>query len=171
MPLGSMPSCEDFQKRFDLFFDGEIDGRTMRDLALHVTRCRTCEEELRQNERLQEVVAAAVRAEVDRVDVSSLWRSIEGGLEAPQISLGVRLHERWDTRSGLEARFLALAGSAALAMILFGAFWSRDIPAAPAALANNKAQIDSISSSAPHVAVWSEPKAQTTAIWVASYEP
>ncbi|MGH7858043.1 MAG: zf-HC2 domain-containing protein [Candidatus Binatia bacterium] len=171
MPLGSLPNCQDFQKRFDLFFDGEIDGRTMRSLALHVTRCRACEEELRQSECLQEVVAQTVQAEVDGIDVAVLWRSIEGGLESPRLSLLARARERWEFRSPVEMRFLGLAATVALLLIVASALWPSASGPVPVSVVNNKAQIDTLSSSASAVAVWTEPRQQTTAIWVASYEP
>ena len=191
--LESLPTCQDFQKRLDLFLDGEVDGRTMRELALHVTRCPDCESELRQGERLQDVFGDAVRREVERVDVAALWRSIESAVEAPRLPLAMRLRERWETRSGLEMRFLAIAASAALAVVIVSALWPGSattpgtvqvaevgetgdvramIPLGRTDLrttASNKARIDSLSSSASAVAVWSEPRQDTTAIWV-SYD-
>jgi anti-sigma-K factor RskA len=166
-----MVNCQDFQKRFDIFLDGEVDGRTMRDLALHVSHCTSCEEELRQSENLQKLIAGSIQAGVDRVDAVELWRSIEAGLEAPPPSLAVRLRERWEFRSRWELRTLAVAASALLAVVLAGTLWWA--PAKPVAtrLADNHAQIDRLDSSAPQVVVWSEPEQHTTAIWVASYEP
>jgi anti-sigma factor RsiW len=170
MPLETLPSCQDFRKRMDLFLDGEVDGRTMRELALHIARCPSCEDELRQAEQLQDAFAVAVRAEAERVDVASLWRSIESALDAPPPSLLSRLRERWQTRSGREeTHVLALAASAAVALLVVGAVWSSAVRPVPPRLASNKADIDSLSSSSRSVAVWTEPVQQTTAIWV-NYE-
>ncbi|MGH7819445.1 MAG: hypothetical protein ACREQ9_06720, partial [Candidatus Binatia bacterium] len=157
--------------RFDLFFDGELDGRTMRSLALHVTRCRSCEDELRQSERLQEMFSQVVQAEVDAIDVAGLWRSIEQGLESPRLSPAARVRERWDFRSPMETRFLAVAAAAAFLLVVAGALWPEASEPARVQIADNKAQIDALSSSSSAVAVWTEPRQQTTAIWVAGYEP
>jgi hypothetical protein len=172
-PVGPTSSCQDFQKRFDIFFDGELDGRTMRDLALHVARCRSCEDDLRRAERVQELFADVVRSTVDRIDVASLWRSIEAGLDAPNPSLLRRIAERWQTRSRVETGVVTAFASAAIAAGLLVSLTPTQAPAPTAAVASagpNRASIDRLESSAPAVAVWTEPDTQTTAIWVASYE-
>ena len=177
MPHGSLPNCQDFQKRMDLFLDGEVDGRTMRELALHVARCASCESGLREAERVQDVFTAAVHVEVDRVDVASLWRSIEARLDTPHLSLLGRLSllgwlgERWKLRAGFEFPALAVGAAAAVALVVGAALWSESRAPVPAAVvASNQADIDRLSSSASSVAVWTEPRQNTTAIWV-SYEP
>ena len=166
-----MLQCQDFQKRFDLFLDGEVDGHTMRELALHVTRCLSCEAELRRSESLQERIAEAVESKVDRIDSEELWRSISTGLELPHPSAAARLRERWELRSGPSLASLALAASVALAALVAGSIWLRPSTHPVSRLANNHAQIDRLDSSASDVVVWSEPEEHTTAIWVSSYEP
>lgn len=166
-----MLQCQDFQKRFDLFLDGEVDGRTMRELALHVTRCPSCEAELRGSESLQELIAAAVQSKVDRIDSEDLWRSIAAGLESAPPSLAERLRARWNLRSGLRLPSVALAASVVVAALVAGMFWSLSSVSPAARLADNHAQIDRLDSSAQEVVVWSEPEERTTAIWVSSREP
>ena len=171
MPHGSLPNCQDFQKRMDLFLDGEVDGRTMRELALHVARCPSCESGLREAERVQDVFSDAVHAEVDRIDVASLWRSIETRLEASPLPFLARLRERWKLRSGFEFPALAFAATAVVALVVAAALWSESTTPGPGPrIASNQADIDRLSSSASSVAVWTEPRQNTTAIWV-SYEP
>jgi anti-sigma factor RsiW len=170
MPLESLPNCRDFERRLDLFLDGELDGRSLRDLALHVARCGACEAEVRRAERLQGALGTAVAAEVDRVDVAALWRAIEGGLEVGPLPLAARLRERWRSRSGIEVRFLATAAAVALVLLaVFAGVRNEPLPPTRGKLASNRAHIDSLSSSARSVAVWTEPAQETTAIWV-SYE-
>lgn len=166
-----MLQCQDSQKRFDLFLDGEVDGRMMRELALHVTRCPSCEAELRESEGLQERIAGAVRAEVERVDSESLWRAIETALEASRPPLIERLRERWDFRTGAGLAFAALAAGVVIAALVGGSLWSTPATAPQVHLADNHAQIDRLDSSAPEVVVWSEPDEHTTAIWISSVEP
>ncbi|MGH7802932.1 MAG: zf-HC2 domain-containing protein, partial [Candidatus Binatia bacterium] len=81
-----MLSCQEVQKRFDVFLDGETDGRTMRDLALHVTQCTSCENDLRLYERCHAAFVAFIEREVDRIDVSRLWQGIEVKLDTLPVS-------------------------------------------------------------------------------------
>lgn len=172
MSLGALPNCKDFEKRLDLFLDGEIDGRTMRELALHVARCPSCESGLREVERLQDAVAETVRDGVDHIDVAALWHSVEGRLDARPLPVLARLRERWGVQPAFEMPAMALAAAAAVVLVVAGAIWTRGaLPVAETQVtASNKADIGRLSSSASSVAVWTEPRNQTTAIWV-SYEP
>jgi hypothetical protein len=163
-------SCHDFARRFDGFLDGEMDAHSLRSMAVHASHCESCGLELEQAESMQELLARAVEAEADRLDSSGLWRRIESRLdEEPAPVLG-RLRNRvtgWRWAPAVPA--LAVGGALAAALALL--FWPAAAPPDPVRVADNHAQIDRIESSAPHVAVWSEPAEHTTAIWVASYEP
>lgn len=168
-----MPDCKDFQRRFDLFLDGELDGRAMRELALHASRCVSCEEELRICEGVQTVLAAAVDAELQRVDPAALWTGIRGRLEPIRPSVAVRVRERAERwlRFGADLAPPLWATAAALAVGVAALLWAWQPATRPVAVANNEARIDRLATSANDVAVWSEPEEHTTAIWVASYEP
>jgi len=162
--------CPDFARRFDGFLDGEVDAHSLRAMAAHASHCDRCGAELEQAESLQELLLRAVEDETDRIDAGALWRRVEPQLEP---ALGSAL-PRWrariaDWRRVPSVPALAVGGvlAAALALLL----WPVATPSEPTRVADNHAQIDRIESSAPHVAVWSEPTEHTTAIWVASYEP
>jgi hypothetical protein len=167
-----MLACQEVQKRFDVFLDGETDGRTMRDLALHVTQCASCEADLRLYERTHAAFVAFIEREVDRIDVAKLWARIEPGLAAVRMSRVANLAERWRTRSGNRwlAPGLAAAASFAAVVTIAGLRGTTDEPA-PTAIASNEAHIEALDANAPHVAVWSEPGERTTAIWFANHEP
>jgi anti-sigma factor RsiW len=172
MSFERTPSCADFARRFDSFIDGELDAHSMRAMALHASHCERCGIELEQTESLETLLGDAVEAELERLDTSQLWKSVEARLERPR--LGLPAHAR-----SLLLSFLRWAGpapalvlSGAVAVALFLLLWPRAHPTeAPVEVANNRAQIERVESSAPHVVVWSEPESHTTAIWVASYEP
>ncbi len=78
-------NCRETERLLDTFFDGELDGRLMRDAALHITQCQTCERELQAKERVKTLVVDTVRDQVDQVDPSelkSMWAGIEDGIRA-----------------------------------------------------------------------------------------
>ena len=163
-------SCQEVQKRFDVFLDGETDGRMMRDLALHLTQCASCESELRLYERTHAAFVRFIEREVDRVDVARLWQGIQSGLSTVPVSRFARLGERVRDRVGspwLAPAFAAAASFAAVVTI--AGFRGNETPVVTAA--SNEAHIEHLDANASHVAVWSEPSERTTAIWFASHEP
>jgi hypothetical protein len=165
--------CHDFARRFDGFLDGEMDAHSLRAMALHASHCGTCGRDLENAENLQEQILNAVEGEVEQLDTSALWATIEERLEPARVPLRMRL--RGYSREWLSP-VPVLAFGGALAAIVIALVWPvmsvwRGSAAAPVTIADNHAQIERIESSRSHVAVWSEPSAHTTAIWVASYEP
>ncbi len=185
MPAERTPRCLEFERRFDGFLDGELDAHSMRSMALHASQCEECGKILEEGELVQQALSEAVAAEVAEIDTSHLWSKIEASLEpvaAPRPSLVARIRERLALESWLRP-LPALAMSGAVAALLMAILHgpSEVAQVTPTQLAsqaptpslepNNQAQIERIESSAPHVAVWSEPESHTTAIWVASYEP
>jgi anti-sigma factor RsiW len=168
-------SCQDFARRFDSFLDGEMDAHSLRAMALHASHCPACGRDVEDAETLQELILNAVEAEVERLDSSTLWAKIEARLEPSRAPLRMRLRGYFPQASWPRTvPLLALGG--ALAAVVVALLWPvvsaprRSAPAA-VAIADNHAQIERIESNRSHVAVWSEPSAHTTAIWVASYEP
>ena len=168
-------SCQDFARRFDGFLDGEMDAHSQRAMALHASHCAPCGRDLENAENLQELILNAVEGEVERFDASTLWARIEARLEPSRVPLRMRLRGYSRERSWPRpVPVLALGGAlAALAVALLWPVVSAPHGSAVAAvtIADNHAQIERIESNRSHVAVWSEPSAHTTAIWVASYEP
>ena len=168
-------SCQDFARRFDSFLDGEMDAHSLRSMALHASHCPACGREVEEAETLQELILNSVEAEVERLDASTLWTKIEARLEPPRVPLRARLRGYFLVWSWPRpVPVIALGG--ALAALVVALLWpvmstpQRYAPA-PVTIADNHAQIERIESNRSHVAVWSEPSAHTTAIWVASYEP
>jgi hypothetical protein len=163
-------NCHDFARRFDGFLDGEMDAHSLRSMAIHASHCESCGADLEHAESMQELLLRAVETEADRIDSSRLWQGVESRLEAAPASALRRLRDRMaESRWAPAAPALAIGG--ALAALLALLLWPSTVPSDPTRVADNHAQIDRIASSAPHVAVWSEPAEHTTAIWVASYEP
>ncbi|TMA74928.1 MAG: zf-HC2 domain-containing protein [Deltaproteobacteria bacterium] len=160
-------TCREAEKLLDLFVDGELEARLMRAVALHVTRCAPCEALLQQIERLQDALADAMTDAVADVDFSRLWPSIAGRVDAVQRSwrgLRGRMHElAW------RPTLVATAMAAVLAVSAI-ALW-RELPGATPAAVNNQARIDALTSDAAAVTLLSEPKTNTTVIWVSDEGP
>lgn len=74
-------NCREAERLIDTFYDGELDGRSMRDAAMHITRCKRCEAELAQRERLQTLLGGTIEHEIADVDLSSIWAAVEPTLE------------------------------------------------------------------------------------------
>lgn len=133
-------NCRDAERLIDTFFDGELDGRLMRQAALHVTRCRRCESEVQDRERIHDVLHGSVEAEIADLDLSAIWRGVEAALDrdpparsvapwrlaAASVGAGNLLRRRRapgggsvPERTGLRATgMIALAASLALAVTL-----------------------------------------------------
>jgi hypothetical protein len=86
-------NCREAERLIDTFFDGELDGRSMRDAAMHITRCKRCEAEINDRERLQGLLASIIEDEIADIDVDRIWAAVEPTLK----DVGAR--PRW--RGGL----------------------------------------------------------------------
>jgi anti-sigma factor RsiW len=156
-------TCREVHNLLELFFDSELDPRQMRAVALHSATCRQCEDELRNLERLQDVVARTVNERVDDVDLSLVWSGIESRIKPRPVSWGKRLQAWWAEHEwswGIPA-FGAVATAAAIVAFTF---WQSPVGKKfETALAENPVSVHEISSDS-HVALLSE--ADTLLLWV-----
>ena len=74
-------NCREAERLIDTFYDGELDGRSMRDAAMHITRCKHCEAELAQRERVQTLLSGTIEHEIADIDLSSIWAAVEPTLD------------------------------------------------------------------------------------------
>lgn len=84
-------NCREAERLIDTFYDGELDGRSMRDAAMHITRCKRCEAELAQRERVQTLLSGTIEHEIADIDLSSIWAAVEPTLEQGSRSAGLRV--------------------------------------------------------------------------------
>ncbi|MDG2303051.1 MAG: zf-HC2 domain-containing protein [Candidatus Binatia bacterium] len=77
-------NCRETERLLDTFFDGELDGRLMRDAALHITRCPSCEQGLQAKEAVRSALAATIQHEVESADLSPIWAGVEGAIQGEQ---------------------------------------------------------------------------------------
>lgn len=165
-------TCQDAESLLPLFFDGELDSRRMREVAVHATRCPSCEGSLRELESIQNHLQSMLAEEVDAVDLSGLWPAIEGRLPPPRAALWQRLRLWWEEHE--EPRWgLALPATAAVATIaalaLFASFRIEPIvspDASRVASTDYLPGIDRLETSFESVAVFSDPDTRTTVLWI-----
>ena len=165
-------TCREVANFLPLFFDGEIDARQMRAIALHSTRCSACEQELRRLEHTQELVSETISRAVDEIDLDAFWPAIERRLSTARPPWWPRFRDWWnDGEHGWIIRLPAFAAAAAvavLALLLFTrALQPTAQPAAPQlAAVDNATSIESLDTDVDSVAVLNDPETRTTVLWV-----
>jgi len=162
-------NCRETRPLLPLFFDGELEPRQMRAVALHSTRCVECEGELRQLESVQELVVAHITAAVEEIDLSQVWAGVAPRLAVRPPGLLVRLRTWWDEREFAWPVRAPLFAAAALAAVLAVAVWWRDAPSPNAEIAtrvDNTAVLDSVQSSVDSVALVTDAETNTTLLWI-----
>jgi anti-sigma factor RsiW len=115
-------NCPEISPLVPRFFDGELEGRQMRAVALHVTRCAECEQELRQLEGLQAILGAAIAERIDAIDMSRIWARVATRIEEKPQSWWERLTSRGFgfEMPAFASAWPAFAGAAAVAVLTFG---------------------------------------------------
>lgn len=170
-----MTTCREARPLLPLFFDGELEARQMRAVALHSTRCPECEHELRSLEHLQEAVVAHVDALVDGIDFGRVWAGIEPRLKGRAPAFGERLRGWWEEHAtGWGLRGPAFAGFAAAALLALVIVQpgSDDKIAPPNTVAkrlekiDNSVKFDSMQSSVDSVAMVTDAETNTTMLWI-----
>ncbi len=164
--------CRDVDSLLPLFFDGELDARRMRDVALHTARCVECESELRELETIQAHFQSGVEATLAEVDLDSLWPAVERRLSRQPPSLWQRLRAQWEGLAPLELP-VALPAGALAAVAAFGAWlmFAQVEPSGAPELdriaatdyANSLERLDTVFES---VALVSDPNTQTMLLWI-----
>ena len=136
-------NCREAERLLEPFFDGELDGRLMREAALHITRCQSCERDLQQKERLHDLLSEVIVGEAESSDLASLWSGIQAGIAGDAVPAGaiatevgplrMRLGRRRGGRSverasrasrgrSVARRVSAAAGLGAVALVGLGVF-------------------------------------------------
>jgi anti-sigma factor RsiW len=164
-------TCREARPLLPLFFDGELEARQMRSVALHSTRCTACEEALRELEHLQEAVLSHVAALVDEVDLSQVWAGVAPRLASRVPSLAARGRAWWEEhRPSWSMRgpaFAAVAVAALLTLVIVQPTPEVSKPlAVPLAKIDNSARLDSMQSSVDSVALVTEAETNTTLLWI-----
>jgi hypothetical protein len=165
-------TCREVANLLPLFFDGELDARQMRAVALHSTLCNDCEQSLRRLERVQELISDTISKAADEVDFEGLWPGVERHLSNTRNPWWRSLRVWWsDGDHGWIMRLPAFAAAAVIvALVLL--FFARTPPlsAPPAApqlaAVDNATSIESLDADVDSVAVLNDPETRTTVLWV-----
>jgi anti-sigma factor RsiW len=166
-------TCRDVSGLLPLFFDGELDARRMRSVALHSTRCPSCEDELRRFEQVQELVATTIQAQVDDIDLGRVWPAVEKALSTVRTPWWRRAWLWWEEAQPVGWLRVPALGATVAALIAF-VVWSAGPSEEPqlaqgTAVIDNSATIDFLDSNADAIAVLNEPETNTTVLWVNDY--
>ena len=171
-------NCSDFQTNLDPYLDDELEDSVKRLATRHVTSCRTCDTVVTDHQKARALLVTAVTDRVAAVDLSGLWRDVEGKLDRQRAAV-VRLDER-RARSSLFAgsaslrtplRLGAFAAAAAAAIFAFAmSGGGEQAPSGSGAIMQSRpARIDSMEVAAGHsVSTWVKPRTRTRVIWVAN---
>jgi hypothetical protein len=170
-------TCREAVNLLPLFFDGELDAHQMRAVALHSTRCGSCEDELRHMERVQDLVSSQVNSAVDEVDFSVLWRGIDQRLSTVRVSWRARARAWWNEGEHAWMIKVPALATAAAAVVLGFLLWARtpqpttQPDASQVASVDNAASIESLVSDVDAVTVLNDPETRTTVLWVSEDTP
>jgi anti-sigma factor RsiW len=166
-------TCRENRPLLPLFFDGELEARQMRAVALHSTRCPECERELRALEHLQEAIAMHVAAAVDAIDPSRVWAGVAPRLRARRPSLWQRWRESWEAGPpSWGVRGPVFAAGAVIALVAVATLRQGEAPVAEQAVeraiakVDNSAKLDSMQSSVDSVAVVTDDETNTMLLWI-----
>jgi anti-sigma factor RsiW len=169
--IGGM-TCREAVTLLPRFFDGELDSRHMRSVALHSTRCAACEAELRQLERIQQALSDTLNATVDTIDFAGFWPAVETRLAPLRIGAWQRVQAWWaDGAQRWVLRVPAYAAAAAIGVLaLLYATRALQPSAQPdatrVASLDHPAVIDSLESDSDSVTMISDPDTSTAVLWV-----
>jgi len=168
--------CRDADALLPMFFDGELDAKRMRDVAMHTTRCGDCEGKLRDLESVQGHLQALLAAEVDAVDMSGLWAAIEKRLPPPEAGWWLRLRNWWENLEPMEWNVALPATAAATAIVVLTsvALWQNEpsgenfaaVDAQHVASTDYATGIERLETTFDSVAVLSDPDTHTTVLWI-----
>ncbi len=75
-------NCLETSERLETFHDGELVGREMREVALHLAQCAACEKLLAEWEKLHGLLQEALEPTPDAL--AAIWEGVESEIEAPR---------------------------------------------------------------------------------------
>lgn len=171
-------TCREASNLLPLFLDGELDPRQMRSVALHSMRCRICESELKEMERVQDLVADTIRQQVAAVDLSPLWPAVARRIDATPLSWTRRMRARWEEiQAELDMRLPAVAAAAAVAALAI--VWYARQPDLPQPLESQQVAskdaatsiVERLDTSFDSVSFFSDPETDVSVLWVSDESP
>ena len=149
-------TCHEASQLVPLFFDGELGGLRLRGVTLHVTQCEACKDAFSSLARLQGLVAGAVAAELEEMDLSCVWQGMAEQIEHISLPWSARLRIWWEMALSWKGGVPVWAGATAVVMFLAFLWWDgQGSNEPPQVVAHNQTQVETLSSSMPAIAMWS----------------
>jgi anti-sigma factor RsiW len=159
-----MSVCAEIRDSIGAWLDGELSGPQADIVRGHLESCRSCDEQRRQLQKLDNALKSALESEVSQLDAQALWWGVRQRIEA---------RRPWYTGlmewPGLLFRPPSLAWMVpALILLLIGTLYFG--PVLPGWVGggprNNFATVESIDAYGRNVALWRENESKTTVIWI-----
>jgi anti-sigma factor RsiW len=168
-------NCREVSNLLPLFLDGELEPRQMRSVAMHSMRCPACELEVKEMERLQELVGSAVRQRVAEMDLSGVWSAVEQRIGDIRPSWVRRLRARWEElQADLDMRLPAFAAVAAVAALALA--WYAQLPDVTQPIESRQIashdpalEIQRLDTTSPSFSFFRDPESDTSVVWL-NYE-
>lgn len=183
-----MARCDEIGPLLGAFDDGELKPHEMQEVARHLAQCAACEQELSANVAL----GRQLRDTLSVPALEGFAEAVQRRIQQLTPPLYVRIRRRLEVSrerivAGLSIAAAGLATAALTAVLLTpyaDRFVARNSPQAtgptPVQIAesdlgneltaggenNSRAIISRLEANSPSVAVWSEPKTETTVIWI-----
>jgi anti-sigma factor RsiW len=162
-------TCGEVRNILEPFFDGELPGAHMREVARHLAACRPCEGAAVRLEHAQEAVRQAVLSAVGQPNTEAAWNAVASQLDQPAPSFAGRLLGlvRGLAVPRIPAPMLVGGAAAALGMFLLWAGWGQiaEVPDGNPQLLAQQTRIDELEAPGS-VHVWNAPGSGATVIWV-----
>jgi anti-sigma factor RsiW len=164
-------TCREAANLLPLFFDNELDPHLVRAVALHSAQCPTCERELREFGRIQQLLHTRVTAAIDTIDFAPFWSGIDARLPTVRARRWGGIRTWWTEMDRVwlvRGPALAAATAAALLALLYaGNVFDPSKPrASQIAALDGSALIHSLRTDFDSVAMYSDPDSSTTVLWV-----
>ena len=163
-----MTRCPD-QNDLQRFADAELRGRRRSRIAEHLQSCDPCARELRQFQKLGELVSSAIRKEAEGHDIAGLWERVSAGIASPSLP-----RRDWQSLFSLLWRPAAKVAYAALVVLLAGLFVVRPLlfPKGPR-VTIRVAKVYSVDQYDPDVTVSMiiAPGGKSSVVWISGVEP
>jgi anti-sigma factor RsiW len=173
-----MADCSEIELLLGAFEDGELEPNEMQEVAFHLARCEPCTKTLSAYSTLgRELRAVAPVAELSGFSMAVISRI--DNLPQPLSAKIARFFRRGTDFLGTQLAWGSAAAAVAILTVVLATpyaerFASRHAPAtivataqdAAAAATDSHAVISRLESETPSVAVWSEPRSDTTVIWL-----
>lgn len=166
-------NCRDVLGVIEAFFDGELRGAEMREVARHLAACPPCEARAVELEQGQEALQRAVAATADGgVDARAAWAAVAAELDTADPTFRERVRAFLDSLQIPRVPVPVLIGGLAVVLVAL-LFWrdGEQLPGEPGAggaqqvATGGYTRIDELKAPG-NVQVWNAPDGGATVIWV-----